>query len=168
MGPSIDGYCSVPITLLILVSNIGINSGNIISEVNDMGRVTPLIVLPDNKLDKIWVENDTSTGIKYRRTLFTLKVSGYKGLITVSKESLHVSLRLLLDDRTDLFVGGLFANLAGKVENRYINSGDREIHACGISLHRSGYIGHSLCRSSRGGDDVTRGSTETTPVLAEE
>ena len=89
MGPSIDGYCSVPITLLILVRNIGINSGNIISEVNDMGRVTPLIVLPDNKLDKIWVEHDTNTGIKYGESVVALKVSGHKGIITSSKETLY-------------------------------------------------------------------------------
>ena len=149
----------------LLRGNFGINSSKMLHEVNNMVRVSPLVIIPDNKLDKIWVEHDTSTGIKYRRTLFTLKVSGYKGLITVSKESLHGDLRLLLDNSTDLFVGGIFAKLAGQADNRYTNSGDTESHACELALHRRDNICHSLCRSSRRGDDVSRGSTSTTPVL---
>ena len=89
-----------------------------------------------------------------------------KGIITVPKESLHGTLILLLDDSTDLFVGGIFAKLAGKVDNRYINSGDTEIHDCELALHRRDGIGPSLCISGRRGGDVNRGSTTTTPVLA--
>ena len=99
------------------------------------------------------------------RKVVNLKVSGHKGIITVPKESLHGTLILLLDDSADLFVGSLFAKLAGKVDNRYINSGDTEIHACGIALHRRDDIGHNLCSSIRGGDDVARGSTSNKPVL---
>ena len=135
-------------------------------EVNNTVRAAPLVIIKGNKLDKIWVDHKNRTGIKYGRMVVTLKVSGYKSLITVSKESLHGYLMLLLDDSTDIFVGGLFTNIAGKVDNRYINIWDTEIHACEISLHIRYDLGHSLCRSSRGGDDVYRGSTSTTPVLA--
>ena len=134
-------------------------------EVNNTGRVAPLVIIPGNNFDKIWVEHDTSTSIKYVRTLVNLKFSGHKGLITVPKESLHGTLILLFDDSTDLFVGGIFANLAGKVDNRYINSGDTESHACELALYRRDGIGHSLCSSSRIRDDIARGSTATTPVL---
>ena len=113
-------------------------------EVNNAGRADPLVIIPGNKLDTIWVEHDTRTGIKYGRTVVTLKVSGYKGLITVSKESLHGFLILTLYDSTYIFVGGIFAKISGKFENRYINSGDTEIHACEIDLHRSYDLSHSL------------------------
>ena len=63
-------------------------------------------------------------------------------------------------------MGSLFAKLAGKFDNRYINSGDTESHACELALHRRDGIGHSLCSSSRRGDDVASGSTDTRPVLA--
>ena len=54
-------------------------------EVNHMGKVTPLIVIPVNKLYKLWFEHDISTSIKYVGSVVTLKFSGHKGLITVSK-----------------------------------------------------------------------------------
>ena len=145
--------------------NFGINSSKMLHEVNKTDRVAPLVIIPCNKLDKIWVEHDTRTKIKYGRTVFTLKVSEHKGFITVSKESLHGALRLLLDNSTDIFVGVLFAKLAGKVDKIYINSGDTESHACDLALHRRDNICHRLCSSSRRGGDVARGSTSNTPVL---
>ena len=67
---------------------------------------TVFVIIPRNKLDELRVEHDTGISIKDGRAKVSLKVSGNKGLVTVSKESLHFSLRLALDDRADLLVGG--------------------------------------------------------------
>mmetsp|Transcript_27631 Transcript_27631/g.56627 ORF Transcript_27631/g.56627 Transcript_27631/m.56627 type:complete len:414 (+) Transcript_27631:378-1619(+) len=146
--------------------NLGVNSSDVLHEVNNTARVAPLIVIPGNKLDEVGVEHDTGISIKDGGDGVALVVSGHKGLIGVSEEALHVTLSLGLDVGADLLVGGGLLQTAGKVNNRHINGGDTEGHAGKLALKGGDDLGHSLGSTSGGGDDVARGSTATTPVLA--
>jgi hypothetical protein len=138
----------------------------VLHEVDDTARVTVLVVIPGDELDKVGVQHDTGTGIKDGRTEVTLEVSGDKGLITVSEESLHVTLTAGLDDGADLFVGGGLLDLAGQVNNRHINGRDTESHT-GELAHKGGDdLGDGLGGASGGRNDVARGSTSSTPILA--
>merc|ERR1719203_976097 len=134
-----------------LSRNLGINSSNMLHEIDDTARVSPLVIVPGNKLDKVGVKHDTGTGIKDGRAAIRLEISGNKGLITVSKDTLHLSLRLRLDDGADLLVGGGLSELARQVNNRHINGRDTECHSGELAL--------------KTGDDLARGSTSSTPVL---
>merc|ERR1711971_671767 len=99
------------------------------------------------------------------RTRVGLEISRYKWLITVSKNSLHLSLRLSLDNSADLLVGGLLSKLTGKVNNRYINGWYTECHTSELSLKGRNYLGYSLSSSGGRWDDVSGCSTSSTPVL---
>ena len=134
-------------------------------EVNNTARVSPLVIVPGNKLDEGRVEHDTGTGIKDGRTRVGLKVSGDKGLVAVSENSLHLSLRLGLDNGADLFVGGSLSKGACEVNNRDIDGGDTECHTGELSLEGRNDLGDGLGGSGGGGDDVARGGTSSTPVL---
>merc|ERR1719253_1396180 len=149
-----------------LSSNLGIDGSTVLHEVNNTARVSPLVVIPSNKLDEVGVEHDTCTGIKDRRSAVGLEVSGHKRLVTVSKNSLHLSLRLGLDNGADLLVGGLLSKLACQVNNRHVNGGDTERHTSELSLQGRNDLGHGLGSTSGRGDDVARGSTSSAPVLA--
>ena len=146
--------------------NLGINSSNVLHEVNNTARVSVFVVIPGNKLDKVGVEHDTSISIKDGGAEVTLEISGDKWLITVSKESLHFTLSLALDDRADLFVGGGLGKTASQVNNRDINGGDTEGHTGKLSNKGRNDLGDGLGGTSGRGDDVARGGTSSTPVLA--
>mmetsp|Transcript_27803 Transcript_27803/g.50675 ORF Transcript_27803/g.50675 Transcript_27803/m.50675 type:complete len:373 (-) Transcript_27803:66-1184(-) len=135
-------------------------------QIDNTAGVTPLVIVPGDKLDEVGVKHDTGTGIKDRRTAIGFEVSRNKGLVTVSKNSLHLALRLGLDGGADMFVSGGRSKSTGKINNRHVNSGDTESHAGELALKTGDDLGHGLGGTSGRGDDVARGSTSSTPVLA--
>merc|ERR1712051_672255 len=122
-------------------------------EVKHTARVAPLIVIPGNKLDEGRVQHDTGTRIENGGTAIALEVSRHKGLVTVSKDALHRSLRLGLDGGADLLVGGLLSEASGQVNNRHIDGGDAEGHAGDLALERGDDLGAGLGSTSGGGVD---------------
>jgi len=137
----------------------------VLHEVNNTARVTPLVIVPGNKLDERRVEHDTGTGIEDGGTRVRLEISGDKGLVAVSENSLHLSLRLGLDNGADLFVGGFLSKLACQVNNGDIDGRNTECHTGELSLKGGDDLGDGLGGSGGGGDDVARGGTSSTPVL---
>ena len=148
-----------------LGSDLGINGSDVLHEVNNTSRVSPLVIVPSNELDEGGVEHDTGTGIEDGRARVGFEVGGNKGLVAVSEDSLHLSLRLGLDHGADLFVSGGLSELAGKVNNGDINGRNTEGHSGELSLKGRDDLGDGLGGSSGGGDDVARGGTSSTPVL---
>ncbi len=148
-----------------LGGGLGVNSGNVLHEVNNTARVSPLVIVPGNKLDERRVEHDSGLGIEDGRTGVGLEIGGNEGLVTVSKESLHLSLRLSLYNGADLLVGGLLSELAGKVNNRNVDGGYTEGHSGKLSLKGRNNLGYGLGGSGGGRNDVSRGGTSSTPVL---
>jgi hypothetical protein len=138
----------------------------VLHQVNDTARVTVFVIVPGNKLDEVGVEHDTGTGIKDRRAKVSLEIGGDKGFVAVSKESLHFTLRKLLDVGADLLVSGGLLKTASQVDNRDINGGNTESHTGDLANKRGNDLGDGNGGTSGRGDDVARGGTSSTPVLA--
>mmetsp|Transcript_27918 Transcript_27918/g.41391 ORF Transcript_27918/g.41391 Transcript_27918/m.41391 type:complete len:568 (-) Transcript_27918:151-1854(-) len=134
-------------------------------EVDNTAGVSPLIVIPSDELDKVRVEHDTSLSIEDAGAGVSLEIGGNKGLVRVSKESLHLSLRHSLNVSTDLLVGGSLLKLTGKINNRNVNGRNTECHTGELSKKGRHNLGYSLSSSGGGGDDVSRRSTSSAPVL---
>ena len=135
-------------------------------QVNDTSRVSVFVIVPGDKLDEVRVEHDTGIGIEDGGSEVTFEVSGDKRLVRVSQESLLGSLGAGLDVGADLFVGGGLLKSAGKIDNRDINGRDTESHTGDLSLEGRNDLGDGLGGSSGGRNDVSRGGTSSTPVLA--
>mmetsp|Transcript_19479 Transcript_19479/g.40112 ORF Transcript_19479/g.40112 Transcript_19479/m.40112 type:complete len:372 (-) Transcript_19479:39-1154(-) len=135
-------------------------------QVNDTSRVTVFVIVPGNKLDEVRVEHDTGIGIEDGRAEVTFEISGDKRLVRVSKESLLASFGVGLDVGADFFVGGGLLNSAGQVNNGDIDGRNTESHTGDLSDKGRNDLGDGNSGSGGGGDDVTRGGTSSTPVLA--
>jgi hypothetical protein len=123
-------------------------------------------VIPGDELDETGVEHDTGLGIKDGGAEVTLEVSGDKGFVGVSEDSLHGAFGLFLDGGADFLVGRVTAKSARQVNNRDINGGDTESHTGELSKKLGDDLGDGLGGTGGGGDDVARGGTSSTPVLA--
>merc|ERR1712087_562596 len=150
---------------LNLSGNFGVNGSTVLHQANNTARVSPFVIVPGNTLDEAWVKHNSSTGIEDGGDGVTLVVSRYKRLVRVSKESLHVTLRSLLDLSADFFVSGFLGKFACKINNRNIDGGNTEGHSSKLSLQGGDNLGYGLGSSSGRGDDVSRSSTSSTPVF---
>ena len=135
-------------------------------QIDNTSRVSILVIIPGHKLDKVGVEHDTGIGIKDGGAHVTLEIGGDEGFVAVSKESLHVTLRSCLEVGADFFVGGALLDLAGQVNDRDINGGDTESHTSELSNKGRDDLGDGLGGTGAGGDDISRSSTSSAPVLA--
>merc|ERR1719310_315468 len=149
-----------------LSGDLGVNGSNVLHQVDNTSRVTVFVIVPGDKLDEVRVEHDTGISIEDGGSEVTLEISGDKRLIGVAQESLLGSLRAGLDVGADLFVGGGLLKTAGKIDNGDINGRDTESHTGDLSLEGRNDLGDGLGGSSGGRNDVSRGGTSSTPVLA--
>ena len=58
----------------------GVDLGAVLHEVDDTSRVSPLVVVPSDKLDEAVVEHDSGSGIEDRGPDVGLEVGGDEGL----------------------------------------------------------------------------------------
>jgi hypothetical protein len=149
-----------------LGGNLGVNHGNVLHQVNNTARVSVLVIVPGDKLDELRVEHDSGISIEDRRSEVSFEVSGDEGFVGISEESLHFSFRQLLDVRADFFVGGFLDKSGGQVNNGDINGGHTERHTSELSLEGRNDFGDGLGGTSGRRNDVSRGSTSSSPVLA--
>ena len=75
-------------------------------EVEASVRVTPLVVVPRDKLDKVVVERDTGSSIEDRRVRVANEVLRHNGVLSVAEDALQLVLRGALDLGLDLVVAG--------------------------------------------------------------
>ncbi len=135
-------------------------------KVLNTGGVAPLVVVPGDELDELGVEHDACASIEGGGHGPGVEVGGNDVLVGVAEEALHVALRAALDLSADLLVGGGGLEPAGKVDDGDVDGGDTEGHTGELALDSGDNLGDSLGSSGGGGDDVARGSTASTPVLA--
>jgi hypothetical protein len=57
-------------------------------QVDDALGVSPLVVVPGNKLDEVVVQGDTSLGVKDGRVVVTNKVGGHNVVLGIVKDTL--------------------------------------------------------------------------------
>lgn len=149
-----------------LCADLGIDSGDVLHEVNNTSRVSVLVIVPGNKLDELRVEHDTGISIEDGRAKVTFEIGGDQRFIGVSKESLHFTFGQLLDVGADLFVGSFLDKSAGQVNDGDINGRNTESHTGKLSDQGRDDLGDSLGGTSGGRNDVSRGGTSSSPVLA--
>merc|ERR1719244_2509804 len=73
-------------------------------QIYDTATVAKLVVIPRDKFDKCVGQLDTSLGIKYGRSLVPSEIGGDNVLIAVTHNTLHWTLRSILDSLADVLV----------------------------------------------------------------
>lgn len=112
-----------------LLLGLGVDTRNVRDQITDSSRVTVLVVVPRNELDKVVVERDTGLGVKDRRLGAPDKVGRDNLVVSVPEDTLHLALGSLLDGSLDLIIGsGLFGS-NDEIDNRDIGGGDSERHS---------------------------------------
>mmetsp|Transcript_16768 Transcript_16768/g.34365 ORF Transcript_16768/g.34365 Transcript_16768/m.34365 type:complete len:310 (+) Transcript_16768:326-1255(+) len=93
------------------------------------------------------------------------EVRGHNVLVLVSKNALHLTLRRLLDGRTDSLIRSTLVQTCRQVNNRHIRSGDTERHSCQLAIQLRNHLPNSLSSSCGRGNDVVACSPASPPVL---
>ena len=65
-----------------------VHLGHVRNKLDDTTRVTPLVVVPRDELDKVGVEGDASSGVKDGRVGVSYKVSRDNGVVSVAEDAL--------------------------------------------------------------------------------
>jgi len=134
-------------------------------EIDNTVAVAPLVIVPCDELDEGLVQSDTGLGIEDRGLALAVEIGGNNELVSVSEDALELTLRGLLDCSADLVIGGLLLELAGKVNDRHVESGHTEGHASELANKAGDNLGDSLGSTGGRGDDVASSSTTITPGL---
>merc|ERR1719353_782110 len=139
--------------------------GHVAHKINNSAGVSPLIIVPSDQLDKLRVKHNAGFGIKSRGDRVSNEILGDKILITITKETLHVTVGTGLDLSTNFLVGGSLTKFACKIYDRNIDSWDTESHASKLTLKRWNNLSNGLGSTGGRWDDVGRSGTATSPVL---
>ena len=134
-------------------------------EVKASVRVTPLVIVPRNELNKVVVERDTGSSVKDGRVRVADKVLRDNGVLSVAKDTLELVLGSTLDLGLDLVVAGTLLEADGKVNDRDVGGGDTESHTGELAVERRNNLADGLGGTGGGGDDVGSSGTTSTPVL---
>lgn len=144
----------------------GIDLGNVGKEIEDTAGVTPLVVVPGDKLDEVVVERDTGLGIEDGGVGVAVHVAGDNIVLSVSEDALEGTVSSLLDGVLDLLVGSALLNAGSQVDNGDVGGGDTHGHASELAVEVGDNLADSLGGTGAGGNDVLGGTTATAPVLA--
>ena len=159
-----------------------INLGDVRNQVEYATAVTPLVVVPADKLDEVGVELDTGLGVEDGRVGVAVQVAGDDLVLSVGenawfrvslclssgescKLTLHFTLRSLLDGGLDLIVAGTLLDADGQVDNRDVGGRDTHGHAGKLAVKVGDDLADSLGGASAAGDDVLSSTAATSPVL---
>lgn len=95
-------------------------------EIANTARVTPLVIVPSNQLDKVSVEGNSGLGVEDRRVAVTDEVSGDNILFSVAHDALERTLRGSLHSLLNLVVGSGLLEAANEIHDGNIEGGDTE------------------------------------------
>ena len=87
-------------SLYILIRILSVNSSHVSDEVENLVGVTDLIVVPANNLNEGVSQSDTSLSIEDRSASVTQEVSRNNCILSVTKYTLQLVLRSLLDRKS--------------------------------------------------------------------
>jgi len=134
-------------------------------QINDTGTISPFIIVPSNKLDKVIIQADPSRSIENRRSGIPNKVGRDDGILGILHDALQGALRSVLDRLLDVGVRGRLLKSDSQVDDRDVGGGDSEGHAGEFTVEGRDDFADCLCGTSGGRDDVCGGGTTATPVL---
>jgi len=145
---------------------VTIDLGNVGQEVEDTAGVTPLVVVPGNKLDEVVVERDTGLGVEDGGLVGTAHVGGNDLVLGVTENALKLTLGSVLEGLLDGLVGSGLLEADGKVDNGDVGGGDTHGHTGELAVKLRDDLADSLGGTGAAGNDVLGSSTATAPVLA--
>ena len=138
---------------------------NVDQQINDTGTISPFVVVPGNKLDKVIVQADPGLSIENRRSRVPNKVGRDNGILGIFHDALQGALGSFFDGLLDVGVRGRFLKSDSQVDDRNIGGGDPEGHASEFTIEGGNDFADCLCCTGGGGDDVCGGGATATPVL---
>ena len=127
--------------------------------------VSRFVVIPRDKLDKVFRQGDSSLLVKDGRVGVTNEIRRDNILTLVSQNTLHLSVTGILKGLADSLVRSTILELGSQVNNLHIGGRDTEGHTGELSVEGRDDLTDSLGGSSRGRNDVIARSASSTPVL---
>ena len=100
--------------------------GNVDQKVADTPRVTPLVIVPRDQLDKVLVQLDAGLGIEDGGSRVTDEIGGDDVFISVLENALVLVLGSSLDDSLDLIIGSLLLETDNEINDGDIDCGNTE------------------------------------------
>ena len=95
-------------------------------EITDPPGVTPLVVVPCNELDEVFVQLNSSSGVKDAGGGMADEVGGHDRILRVFENAFERSICGLLDGDLDLLVARFFFQAHNEINNGDIESRDTE------------------------------------------
>lgn len=136
------------------------------SEVEDSVGVSPFVIVPRNDLVEVVIETNSCLGVEDRRSSIMHEILRDDFFLGETKNSLKFIFRSFLHGFNDACIGGSLVELDGQVNDGHINGGHTEGHTSELALELRKDESDSLGSTSRRGNDVSRSSTASSPVLA--
>ncbi|KAH3662420.1 hypothetical protein OGAPHI_005672 [Ogataea philodendri] len=139
--------------------------GNVFKQVDNSGGVTVLVVVPGDKLDEGWGQQDTSLSVENRGSAVGNEVGGNNILVSVTENSRKWTLRSLLDGSADVLVSGWLLQVDGQVNNGNVGGWHSQRHTGQLTGKRRENLTDGLGGTGGGWNDVARSSSSSSPVL---
>ena len=163
----------------------GILLRSIDQQVANTTRVTPLVVVPSDELDKVGIQLDTRGSIEDGRGRVANKISRDNGIFSVFNDALVLSLGSRLEGRLDVVVRRWLFKPDDEIDDRDIDGRNTEGETADrfvrvmirtsilkkkrssreFSIERGNDLADSLGSTSGRWNDVIVDTTSTTPVL---
>ena len=142
---------------------LGVNVGD---KVDHTVGVSPLVIVPGDNLDEVVVQSNTSLSINNGRKRASPEVGGDNKIVGVAQNTLHGTLRSLLQSSHNVSVSGTLLETDSQIDARDIRGGDTESHTSQLAVKAREDLTDSLGGTSGSRDDVVHAGTAITPALA--
>jgi hypothetical protein len=134
-------------------------------QVTDTSRVSVLVVVPRDELDKVLVERDTGLGVKDGGFGRSDEIGRDELVFGVAEDTLEFTFRGSLHGSLDLLVSGGLFDSGDQVDDGDIRGGDSESHTGQLAVELGDDLADGLGGTGGGRDDVGGGASTTSPVL---
>jgi len=151
--------------LLLGFLGFTINLRNVAEKVENTTRVTPLIIVPGDELDKVLVEGDTSLCVEDGGAGVAVHVGRDNLILSVTQYALEFALGSLLDGSLDLVISGTLLNADSQINDGDVGSWDTHGHSSQLSIELWDDLSDSLGGTSAARNDVLSSGTASTPIL---
>ena len=129
-----------------------------LDEVEGLGGITPLVVVPGNDLYELIGKSDTGFRVEDRDTRIVDEVGGNDHVLSIAEYPGHFILRSVFHGCAYLVVACRLCKIAGKIDNRDVNGGHTHGHAGELALKRGDDLPDSSGSAGGRRDDIVGGS----------
>jgi len=145
--------------------SFSVHTSNIDQQITNTSGITPFVIIPSNKFDKVVIERDTSGRVKDCRVRIAEYIGGDDRVLGVFDNALVFSCSSFLDSCLDSSVRSGLISSYDEIYYGYIERGNSEGKTGELSVQSGDDFANSLGCTSRRRDNVVSNGTTTTPVL---